>query len=115
MNELTNEELNRQVAEAMGWKKIGPKGFGSSAIVGAEPNNPSWPFTPLAGFCTDPTAAHTLLDNLREEGWTWLSTQPPNGTVTIILVQGAKTVEYDDPSFCRAACLCFLKSREVTK
>ena len=55
---MTPEQQRIAIAEACGWKKIGPKGFGSTMIVGASPNDPAWPFTDIPDYLHDLNAMH---------------------------------------------------------
>lgn len=51
--ELSEEQKRVKIAVACGWTKIGPKGFGSSELVGADTKDPAWPFSPLPDYFHD--------------------------------------------------------------
>jgi hypothetical protein len=67
MSDPSQQQKREAIATALGWTKIGDKGFGSSSRVGCSPREPSWPFTPIPEFDKDLNACHTAELALSDE------------------------------------------------
>lgn len=50
---LTEDQILVKIAEACGWRKVGPKGFGSLKLVGIDPKEPAWPFSLIPNYPAD--------------------------------------------------------------
>lgn len=68
LKELSNEELRVRVATALGWTKVGPKGFGSNDLVGCK-TDPGWPFTHVPRFSESLDAISEAEKTLSDEEW----------------------------------------------
>lgn len=67
MSDPSQQQKREAIAKALGWTKIGDKGFDSSSRVGCSPREPSWPFTPIPEFDKDLKACHAAELALSDE------------------------------------------------
>lgn len=116
------EELNRQVAEADGWKRIeyrdvrntiGP--ITDRECFGTDPEGYGDGEARVPNFAEDHNAAHGLLDKLRKERKVISMEYNQYGWQVVVLADYDVVTEDCNLSFCVAVCRVFLAVRKEKK